>query len=293
MSLLKCNNCGKKYNGRIRKNRKSNFCSHACYAESLKGERRPRKPDIVICDNCKKDFHKKNKSSNHNFCHRNCYNEYRMENNITGDRIKKVIHCKECNTEIITTYHAKIFCSIHCRNVYQRRYDCEYCNIEYYAIYSAREQKQLFGNIGYCSDNCEHSHKQNNELARRKAISKAFTGSKHPNYRHGIKKRRYSTDEISWAKLSEKIRRRDNHQCQGCLILQSDLNYKLHVHHIKPFVACDSIKEANNKNNLISLCNGCHTTADWIAVKQYPELGELGKELHEDQSKTPNKRRRN
>jgi predicted restriction endonuclease len=57
-------------------------------------------------------------------------------------------------------------------------------------------------------------------------------------------------------KLKEKVRKRDNYQCQECGKTQEqeiiDEKHKLHIHHI------DSNKKNNNIDNLISLCNRCH-----------------------------------
>lgn len=52
--------------------------------------------------------------------------------------------------------------------------------------------------------------------------------------------------------LKEKIRKRDNYQCQECGYPQKDLGYKLHIHHI------DYNKKNSNLINLVSLCRNCH-----------------------------------
>jgi len=54
-------------------------------------------------------------------------------------------------------------------------------------------------------------------------------------------------------KLKEFIRKRDNNTCQECGYTKEQLGYNLHVHHI------DFNKQNNNPNNLISLCNSCHS----------------------------------
>lgn len=66
-------------------------------------------------------------------------------------------------------------------------------------------------------------------------------------------------------KLKEQIRERDNYTCQECGIVQ--LDYKLNVHHM------DYNKQNNNSDNLISLCNSCHSQTnfsrdDWMEYFQ-------------------------
>jgi len=53
-------------------------------------------------------------------------------------------------------------------------------------------------------------------------------------------------------KLRKSIKQRDNYTCQECKMLEVELKYKLHIHHI------DYNKKNNNPSNLISLCRSCH-----------------------------------
>ena len=53
-------------------------------------------------------------------------------------------------------------------------------------------------------------------------------------------------------RLKEKIRKRDNYECQECWKHQDDLKERLSIHHI------NYNKKNNNPLNLISLCNSCH-----------------------------------
>ena len=57
--------------------------------------------------------------------------------------------------------------------------------------------------------------------------------------------------------LKEKIRTRDNYICQECHKNQSKLKRKLVVHHI------DFNKKNNIPENLISLCNSCHSKTNF------------------------------
>lgn len=84
----------------------------------------------------------------------------------------------------------------------------------------------------------------------REKMSKSKRGKKNPNWQNGISFEPYSP-EFNEA-LKEKIRERDNRQCQECGIAEKELVHKLDVHHI------DYDKKNNESKNLISLCRECH-----------------------------------
>lgn len=71
-------------------------------------------------------------------------------------------------------------------------------------------------------------------------------------------KREY-TKEFS-SELKEKIRQRDNYNCQNCGMTDEEhivvLGYHLTIHHI------DYNKDNCNKENLITLCNQCNVRAN-------------------------------
>ena len=62
-------------------------------------------------------------------------------------------------------------------------------------------------------------------------------------------------DMMGFWNLREYILFRDNHKCQNPNCKNKDKNPILEVHHIK----YKSLSGVNNKNNLITLCNKCHT----------------------------------
>jgi ribosomal protein L31 len=66
---------------------------------------------------------------------------------------------------------------------------------------------------------------------------------------------------FSETKKSE-VRERDGHECQDCGMSQEAHidahDEKLHVHHIRPAREFDNPEERNAKENLITLCRGCH-----------------------------------
>lgn len=57
--------------------------------------------------------------------------------------------------------------------------------------------------------------------------------------------------------LKDRIRARDNYQCQACGVPQAECIEVLHVHHI------DGNRNNISEDNLISLCRTCHTTTRW------------------------------
>lgn len=87
------------------------------------------------------------------------------------------------------------------------------------------------------------------------------TGNKHPNWINGALSERYGKD---WTYILKRaIRERDNYVCQICKEVQKDKLFA--VHHI------DYNKKNCNPENLITLCNSCHskTNANRNYWKEY------------------------
>jgi 5-methylcytosine-specific restriction endonuclease McrA len=84
-----------------------------------------------------------------------------------------------------------------------------------------------------------------------KAKQEIYEGENNPNWQGGTSFEPYTSD---WTKeLREKVRDRDNHTCQLCHKTEKELNETLNVHHI------DYDKEHSVMENLISLCQKCHS----------------------------------
>lgn len=60
----------------------------------------------------------------------------------------------------------------------------------------------------------------------------------------------------NWPSQKERARTRDGFRCQVCNSLEQD--HAHHVHHKKPFRTYSSYLEANQLNNLVTLCPTCH-----------------------------------
>ena len=80
-----------------------------------------------------------------------------------------------------------------------------------------------------------------------------------------------------WSTLRETILLRDENTCQVCG--KSGDNNPLHVHHKKPLRGFPSFEEANQLDNLITLCFRCHNRAESV-VRVNSGIRGLGYVLH-------------
>ena len=86
---------------------------------------------------------------------------------------------------------------------------------------------------------------------RKYYLSKIRVGKKHPQWQGG---KSFEPYPLGWNKTHrEQIRYRDKYTCQLCGVPEIECNKKLNVHHI------DYDKKNINPENLVSLCNSCHT----------------------------------
>lgn len=85
----------------------------------------------------------------------------------------------------------------------------------------------------------------------------------------------------SWTEeLRERIREREGRTCPGCGTREEELERKLDVHHIIPFIyyGMDNHEEANREDNLVALCPSCHHEIDSIIMNiEKIENGEIGR----------------
>lgn len=96
-------------------------------------------------------------------------------------------------------------------------------------------------------------HSRNTKLKMSKNHSNV-NGKNNPNWCNGKSFEKYS---INFNKtLKENIRKRDKYVCQECG-LKLNKNKKLAIHHI------DYNKKNNKENNLVSLCNSCHSKTNF------------------------------
>ncbi len=80
-------------------------------------------------------------------------------------------------------------------------------------------------------------------------------GSNNSNWRGG---KSFEPYPIGWTRtFKEQIRRRDNYTCQICEVPEAECEKRHHVHHI------DYDKKNIKPENLITLCNSCHTKTNF------------------------------
>lgn len=91
---------------------------------------------------------------------------------------------------------------------------------------------------------------------KRPEHSLAMSGPNHPLWKGGISAEPYCDVWLD-EEYKESIRERDNHECQNPDCSGVIYNEKLSVHHI------DYNKKHCHPDNLITLCRGCNSIANW------------------------------
>lgn len=218
----------------------------------------------AVCLYCGKNFKgaRDGNGSPPKFCCRSCYDNYRTEQR--G-------FCANCGNRLKPTDTK--FCSHECRVAFKKPQPrpCVNCGNIFSPI-------KFHGGIGRyiahdsgktCSRRCQLEWIRRNPERKRK-ISVAFKGPKHPNWQGGKTAVNISDHRGSdWLSIAAAIRKRDKYKCKRCGKTEEENRRKLDVHHIEPYHNFKTAKEANRKSNLISLCWSCHRKAEnEIAEKQ-------------------------
>jgi len=97
----------------------------------------------------------------------------------------------------------------------------------------------------YCSVECMAKHYSESEM---------FAGENSASWTGG--KRHYTGN---WTKQRNLARERDNYTCQLCGVTESEWHKQMDVHHIINYRYFEDKKEANQLDNLVCLCNLCHS----------------------------------
>lgn len=102
-----------------------------------------------------------------------------------------------------------------------------------------------------------------------------MTGEDAPNWRGGYE----PYYGASWAEQRRKARRRDEYSCVVCGMTEEqhkdEYGWELEVHHIKPFRKCDDHHEANDLENLATVCREHHSEYETLGAKGREKLRKL------------------
>jgi len=198
---------------------------------------------ILICDNCGKKFKRYNsikdqrikENCKKSYCNRGCFIE---------SRGSKIVKCSGCGIDFpIELYRYKsqksFHCSFECRR--SKPINCDWCGKEF------RRRPANKKAHNFCSKNCELEWR-----------SEIMRGKNNINWSGGLWNGNYGPN---WYKQKKKARERDKYMCQNCGITEEKYEKALDVHHIEPFIkfGLKRYEEANKLENLISVCNPCHS----------------------------------
>lgn len=120
---------------------------------------------------------------------------------------------------------------------HQIEFECEWCGDSFTRAKHEEETAR------FCSQDCMI------EWRRRE-----YSGAGHARWSGG----KSSYRGPNWPRQRERALERDGHQCQLC-----DGEDDLHVHHITPYDAFESHENANQLENLTTLCQNCHVNVEW------------------------------
>lgn len=268
--IRNCSKCGKKLSSYISKQCKK------CYQSNMKGKNHPGyKIGKHKCIDCGK-----NVSDYKSIRCKKCFIKYKKKN----IKPKITYCCSDCGNKISypTAMNGKGRC-IFCAKIGQNH---PLFGSQMKASSKHKISKSLKGK--YCGEKSpafkdgrtlrKHYCKCGNEISYHskyhrsgKCSSCSQSGKNNGNYIHG---NGYAPYPVMFnTKLKDYIRDRDEHRCQICGLKEKN-NYrmskftKLPIHHI------DYNKQNCSENNLICLCNKCHTKTNfnrdyWYAYFRY------------------------
>jgi len=205
----------------------------------------------LTCDWCGDSYEKrKDRAKNSRFCSGECQRQGRS----TRGKERQFIDCEVCNeTFSVHPNDERRFCSPECFHLWrsdhmsgkdsplyeQKEVTCAECGTQFErepSVIEAREEQ-------YCSRECYYSN---------------YTGKNAPRWKGGCETYYGKT----WSTQRQKTLERDNHECQDCDLTREEhyeqYDQDLEVHHKTPIRTFEDTAEANQLENLVTLCKSCH-----------------------------------
>ena len=213
----------------------------------------------LICKGCDSDFY--HPKADRAFC-RDC--DFRArENNPNWKDAKEAAECEICEKpfEYYPTDKEGIYCpdcvesaeeflgtpSYELRDIERVEKECEECGEEMVVLQTTVDQ----GRGRFYSASCRDtwfSHEYDNPHAN------PYSGK--------------------WYKMRHQIYKRDDHQCVRCGRHRQEIGREPEVHHFTPIREFDDPQDAHRPDNLICLCRGCHSQAEFGVISDW-ELRDL------------------
>ena len=268
---------------KTKKSKSNKYCGMACYRTAQKRgdyiKTRAKPKGKCLC--CEADVYgsfSKNRDGTKCadiFCNRSCYDNYRAK--IKENNLKS---CACCGEKLGFKYHHNYktkYCSKACKDEYKKSKDrhCISCGVWFSSLKMHYSSGKLVADNARktCSHDC-YIENIKTDKERKEKISKAFTGSKHPNWLGGSSYLDFGGFRGSnWQQIRRKVIERDGFKCLHCGIGRDEHKEKykcdFNVNHKVPFHQFGGKTElANRLSNLETLCKSCHTKADWKYRKE-------------------------
>ena len=192
------------------------------------------------CEWCGGEFITSGAQRKNRFCSEACLRNWQRS-------FRKKQYCVRCGKEIISgeRYIKRKYCNecvpIHRSESQINRIqtECGYCHKTLYVIPSAYNQNKFC----YCDKNCMAKH-----------YAELYHGENSPSWKGG-NSHHYIGNYFG---TRREIRERDNYTCQRCGITETEYGQEMSVHHIKNYKLFEDKYQANEKTNLVCLCEKCH-----------------------------------
>lgn len=272
------------------------FCSIGCYRKHQKSGNykidKLKTGSLVPCTNCSEPFYVakgRQASQDNHFCNKKCYLEHHSKTAIKVIYNIKVI-CKKCkkektldSTEIKKYQEGQrvFYCNDNCRSKRERVLKCKVCGCLFCSI-SYRKANNDKGFIiirsvrETCSSKCL-SDFYKTDVIRKDKISKAFSGSNHPNYVNGVsynsRVRKTDIKENFGITDKKELFEKFNNKCFKC----GNPNSLTIDHHV-PFSRGGIL----TFSNCVLLCKSCNSKKnakmpkDFYTDKELEKLDKMG-----------------